>query len=238
MSAKRMRINVATGTLRQRATAIPQQVTRLPNEPDDMPQHALFPTLLHSTRTDDAALMDALEEACWMLEDGDTAGHDWCEKEGYPGYTSYASLDDLPTRAPAFADLVTLLDDQATAFAKALHWDLGTGRLACDSLWVNILGEGGSHSGHIHPNSVISGTIYIAVPHGAGRIKFEDPRLSRMMAAPPLQRDAPNAARRFHYVIPNVGDILMWESWLRHEVMAGQTEDARISISFNYSLID
>ena len=180
--------------------------------------------------------LEALEEACWMIEEGDTAGHDWCEAEGYPGYTSYASLNDLPERHPAFADLQASLDQVAEAFATALHWDLGTARLRCDSLWVNILGEGGSHSGHIHPNSVISGTAYVTMPEGAGRLKLEDPRLPMMMAAPPLKPDAPN--KRFEYIQPGQGDIILWESWLRHEVMPSQSEEARISISFNYALID
>lgn len=202
-----------------------------------MTQHSLFSTRIDQTRLGNTALLDALEAACWMIEDGDTAGHDWCDREGYPGYTSYASLDDLPDRAPAFSDLVTVLDQKAAAFAEHLHWDLGRARLQCDSLWINILGEGGHHSGHIHPNSVISGTCYVAIPESAGRIKFEDPRLPMMMAAPPLKSDAPVEASRFFYVAPTAGDVLMWESWLRHEVMASQTEDARISISFNYSLV-
>ncbi len=199
---------------------------------------SLFPTLLHKSRLPEGALLSDLEAACWMIEDGDAAGHDWCEQEGYPGYTSYASLDDLPKRAPAFAELVVALDKIALEFAKTLYWDLGTAHLQCDSMWVNILGEGGSHSGHIHPNSVISGTCYIAMPEGAGRIKFEDPRLPMMMAAPSLLSESPTEAGRFHYVSPEAGDILMWESWLRHEVMPSRSEDARISVSFNYSLAD
>lgn len=171
-----------------------------------------------------------------MIEDGDKAGHDWCEREGYPGYTSYASLDDLPDRHPAFAALVKALDIHAAAYADSLHWDMGKAKLKCDSLWVNVLGEGGSHSGHIHPNSVISGTAYIAMPEGAGRLKLEDPRLPMMMSAPPLKPDAPSG--RFHYIAPKQGDVVMWESWLRHEVMASRSEEARISVSFNYSLID
>lgn len=193
----------------------------------------LFPTLIQSGSAP-AALIADLEAACWMIEEGDQAGHDWCEAEGYPGYTSYASLNDLPTRHPAFADLVKVLDKQAKNFAAAQHWALGRARLVCDSLWVNVLGEGGSHSGHIHPNSVISGTVYIAMPEGAGALKLEDPRLPMLMAAPPLKPDAPH--KRFYYIEPKQGDILMWESWLRHEVMPSRSESARISVSFNYSL--
>lgn len=202
-----------------------------------MQSTSLFATSIQHDHLSDAELLQDLSEACWMIEDGDTAGHDWCEREGYPGYTSYASLDDLPERAPAFAELVKQLDALAYAFAKARYWDLGTAKLKCDSFWVNILGEGGHHSGHIHPNSVISGTCYVAMPEGSGRIKFEDPRLPMMMAAPPLKADVPEAMTRFIYRTPEPGDILMWDSWLRHEVLASQTEEARVSVSFNYALV-
>ncbi|NBC20050.1 MAG: hypothetical protein GVY06_03215 [Alphaproteobacteria bacterium] len=196
----------------------------------------LFATRLHEARLTEAGLIAELEDAVWMLEEGDAAGHDWCEREGYPGYTSYASLDDLPQRAPAFAALKTALDRQAAAFAQALHWDLGARTLRLDALWVNILGEGMVHSGHIHPGSVISGTCYVAMPEGAGAIRFEDPRLPAMMAAPQPLAEAPEALRRFVYLAPAPGDILMWESWLRHEVMPGTSQEPRLSVSFNYAL--
>ncbi|MDJ0922220.1 MAG: TIGR02466 family protein [Henriciella sp.] len=203
-----------------------------------MSTRSLFPTKLHQTRLPDGPLIEELEAACWMLEDGDAAGHAWCEREGYPGYTSYASLNDLPDRAPAFSELINVLDKAADQFAKCLHWDLGTARLTCDSLWVNILGEGGHHSGHIHPGSVLSGTCYIAMPPGSGDLKLEDPRLGLMMAAPQLLKSVPETENRFFYVSPRAGDVLMWESWLRHEVISGSHEDPRISVSFNYSLTD
>ena len=187
-------------------------------------------------RLDDAKLVKALERAAWALEDADEAGGQWCDNEGYDGYTSYASLDDLPTRDPAFAALKTWLDARAAKFAEALYWDMDGRKLALDALWVNILGEGGSHSGHIHPNSVLSGTLYIVMPQGAGALKFEDPRLPMMMAAPPVKADAPEPAKRFVYRTPDAGTALFWESWLRHEVSPHRSEMPRISISFNYSL--
>ncbi len=196
----------------------------------------LFATLIDEIALGDAALCDGLERCAWVLSDEDTAGNDWCEREGYPGYTSYASLDDLPERMPEFAALKTHLDTAAGTFAAALHWDMAGLRLELDAIWVNVLGEGGHHSGHIHPGSVISGTYYVRVPEGAGRIRFEDPRLGLMMAAPLPEDDAPEGARRFVYVTPREGHCLLWESWLRHEVMPSASEEARISVSFNYAL--
>lgn len=193
----------------------------------------LFPTRLYEAQLDDAALVSDLEAACWMVEEGDQAGHAWCEEQGYPGYTSYASLDDLPDRAPAFAALVKRLESEAGQFADALGWDLSAGALSLAGFWVNILGEDMGHSGHIHPGSVLSGTVYVAMPDGAGPLRLEDPRLPLMMAAPPLRDDAGEA--RFVYLRPNAGDVVMWESWLRHEVMVSRSEEPRISISFNFA---
>jgi len=181
-----------------------------------------------------AAFNAELAQACRMLAAEDAAGRAWCRREGYGGYTSYASLDDLPRRATVFGQLKARLDRHAAAFADGLELDLGRTRLKLDSLWVNILKAGAAHSGHIHPHSVLSGTVYVAVPPGAGALKLEDPRLPLMMAAPPRRPDAAETARSFVYLTPQAGTVLMWESWLRHEVTPNRGKGERISISFNY----
>jgi uncharacterized protein (TIGR02466 family) len=177
---------------------------------------------------------DELEAACRMLAAEDAAGRAWSKAHGYGGYTSYASLNDLTTRASVFAELKKKLDAHARRFAQALAFDLGAGRLKLDSLWVNVLKPGAGHSGHIHPHSVISGTVYVTTPKGASALKLEDPRLPLMMAAPPRRADAPQDAQAFVYLQPEPGAVLMWESWLRHEVPPNAAKSERISVSFNY----
>jgi len=198
----------------------------------------LFVTQVHEASLADdrdfAAFNEELLEACRMLQAEDMAGRAWCREHGYGGYTSYASLDDLPRRASAFDELRRKLDRQVAAYAKELCLDLGGRRLRLDSLWVNVLKPGASHSGHIHPHSVISGTVYVSTPPGASALKLEDPRLPLMMAAPPRLADAPEAARSFVYLTPEPGTVFLWESWLRHEVPANRAKAERISVSFNY----
>jgi uncharacterized protein (TIGR02466 family) len=184
----------------------------------------------HSPKVDG----DELAASCLAIAEDDEAGQTWCEENGYPGYTSYASLDDLPWRFPIFAQVQKALDKHVAAFVKALHADLGDGKLKCNSLWINILPEGGTHASHIHPHSVISGTTYVAMPAGTSALKLEDPRLPMMMLAPVPLKTAPEALRRFVYVQPEVGEVMLWESWLRHEVPMNMAEDDRISVSFNY----
>ncbi len=204
-----------------------------------MTSRALFVTrLFEASLSADkgfAALNADLEDACRMLAGEDQAGRRWCKANAYPGYTSYASLDDLPTRMTAFGDLKKRLDKQAAAFAAEVAFDLKGRRLVMDSLWVNVLKPGGTHTSHIHPHSVISGTYYVATPPGASALKLEDPRLPMMMAAPGRHAEAPEDLRTFVYVTPAPGTVLLWESWLRHEVPANGAKSDRISVSFNYA---
>jgi len=203
-----------------------------------MTSRTLFATPLYEGQINDSALLADLETSCRMLAEEDRAGEAWSKAHGYRGYTSYASLNDLPQRDPAFADLVRALNRHAAAFARDCAFDLGGRKPRLDSLWVNVMKPGATHSGHIHPHSIISGTLYVAVPPGSGAIRFEDPRLPLMMAAPTRTPDAPEARQTFVHVTPTPGMILLWESWLRHEVMPHQgtakAGSERISISFNY----
>jgi uncharacterized protein (TIGR02466 family) len=200
----------------------------------------LFVTRVYEASLAEERAFDAfnaeLEAACRMLASEDRAGRAWCKANGYGGYTSYASLDDLPRRATIFADLKKRLDRHAAAFAVELALDLGDrGRLVLDSLWVNVLRSGAAHSGHIHPHGVLSGVVHVATPPGAGALRLEDPRLPMMMAAPRRRGDAPESARSFVTLSPAPGTLFLWESWLRHEVLANRARGSRISVSFNYA---
>jgi uncharacterized protein (TIGR02466 family) len=198
---------------------------------------ALFVTKLYKARlggSGERALLQGLARACLAIAADDSAGQAWCAKNRYAGYTSYGSLTDLAWRDPDFGALADRLDAHVAAFQAELDFDLGGRAIVRDHLWINILPEGGGHSGHIHPHSVISGSFYVAIPKGASAIRFEDPRLARMMAAPPRKKRAGLDNRSFVEVAPAAGMVLLWESWLRHEVAPNEAEEARISISFNY----
>ena len=192
----------------------------------------LFATYLYQADLGDERLLAELAHSIRSLAEDDGAGRRWSRDKGYKGYTSYASLNDLPRRDPAFADLAKLLTRHTAGFARELAWDV---KPKLDSIWANLLKPGGHHSPHIHPHSILSGTLYVEVPRGSGAIRFEDPRLAMMMAAPVRRDDAPEDLLPFAAVEPKPGLLLIWESWLRHEVLAGTAKGDRLSISFNFS---
>ena len=202
-----------------------------------MATRALFPTLIYRQSLGGTGWprfnRDLLDE-CQALAASDAAGRRWSARNYLGGYTSYGSLDKMHLVSPRFEGLKRRLDRHVKTFVRGLHYDLAGRTLGMTDCWANVMPAGVAHSLHLHPTSFISGTYYVAVPKGAGVLKVEDPRLSRLMATPPRRSDAPPPFRAHVGVAAKAGDVVLFESWLRHEVPPARYLGERISISFNY----
>ena len=197
---------------------------------------AWFPTFIYSARLrpNGSAFNRELLKECHQFRDFDEAGRKWSKKNYPGGYTSYGSMDRLHTISSTFTELERLIDRHVRAYAKSLEWDLGGRGLRMSDCWINIMPQGVTHSLHLHPNSVVSGTYYVATPRGCAGLKFEDPRMSKFMAAPPVSGEGNPRSRRYVTYPATAGNVTLFESWLRHEVPSNPLKAERISISFNY----
>jgi uncharacterized protein (TIGR02466 family) len=137
--------------------------------------------------------------------------------------------------SPTFAALENRIDAHVRTFARMLDFDLAGRRLSMTDCWVNVMTRQVVHGLHLHPLATISGTYYVRTPHGCSGLKFEDPRLDRFMASPPRKARARRENQLWVTVPAEQGKVVLFESWLRHEVAPNPTEAERISISFNYS---
>jgi len=203
-----------------------------------MPTRAWFPTLIYHEALQKSGLErfnSELAAECRGLREYDVAGRRWSAKHYPGGYTSYATLNQLHRFSSTFAGLEKRLLAHVKRFARQLDFDLRGKRVALTDLWVNIMPEHAAHSLHLHPLSFISGTYYVVTPAGCPGLKFEDPRLDRFMAAPPRTSGAKPANRSHVTYRAEAGQVLLFESWLRHEVAANRTAEERISVSFNCS---
>jgi uncharacterized protein (TIGR02466 family) len=201
---------------------------------------SLFPTLVYRAPLNASgrrAPAQSLLDECQALVASDAAGRRWSAKHYLGGYTSYGSLDRLHLVSPVFEGLRRRIDPHVARFARSLNYDLAGRNLVMTDCWLNVMPAGVVHSLHLHPTSFVSGTYYVAVPRGAAALKFEDPRLSRLMAAPPRRADAPRDQRPFVSVAARAGDVVLFESWLRHEVPPARYAGDRVSISFNYAWV-
>lgn len=196
----------------------------------------LFPTLVYAAPLGGATavLNRELLGDCRRIRERDAAGRRWSQRNYPGGYTSYGSLDQLHRMSSTLVRLRQRIDRHVQRYAAALAWDLRGGTLEMTDCWANFMRRGSSHSLHLHPQAVISGTYYVKTPRGAAGLRFEDPRLSKFMAAP-MRRAGSRSELRPHIVYPaRAGHVVLFESWLRHEVPASLVDQERISLSFNY----
>jgi uncharacterized protein (TIGR02466 family) len=196
----------------------------------------LFPTLVYTARLAGGdELNRRLARECRQLERDDDSGRRWSVKNYPGGYTSYNSASRMHELSPTFAALRRRLDRHVASFAKSLAFDLSGRELQMTDCWVNIMPQQVVHSMHLHPLATISGTYYVRTPRGSPGLKLEDPRLDRYMAAPPLETNARADRQRWIVIPAQAGGMVLFESWLRHEVLPNQAATPRISVSFNYN---
>jgi uncharacterized protein (TIGR02466 family) len=203
-----------------------------------MPIQTLFPTLIHTGTLHNSgwqAFNKQLLRECHQLAYDDVAGQRWSAKSYPGGYTSYNSVHRMHQISPTFATLERKLNRHVKTFARALQLDLEGRELSMTDCWVNIMPQQVVHGLHLHPLSTISGTYFVQTPKGSSALKFEDPRLDRFMAMPPKRSDCKAEHRPWFTVPAEAGKLVLFESWLRHEVAPNPAKRDRISISFNYN---
>jgi uncharacterized protein (TIGR02466 family) len=203
-----------------------------------MPVQTLFPTRVYTAKLSGVAartLNTKLLHECRVLARDDIAGQRWSESNYPGGYTSYNSAARMHRMSPTFAALEKRLDAHVRGFARTLDFDLAGRKLTMTDCWVNVMTRQVVHGLHLHPLASLSGTYYVRTPRGCSGLKFEDPRLERFMAAPPRKATARRENKVWVTVPAEQGKLVLFESWLRHEVAPNPTEAERISISFNYS---
>ena len=202
-----------------------------------MSTRQLFATTVYTARlhpTGAPFFNRRLLRECWQIRADDQAGQRWSRRNYPGGYTSYGSLCQLQQLTPGFETLQRALDPHAQRFAKSLALDLTGRKLVMTDCWINIMPNAVVHTSHLHPLSTLSGTYYVQTPRGCPGLRLEDPRLGLMMTAPPRRADCAESQRQWVTLPARAGALILFESWLRHEVPPNTVAGERVSVSFNY----
>ena len=103
------------------------------------------------------------------------------------------------------------------------------------NMWANINYPGNFNRPHLHPNSLFSGVYFIKTPQKSGNFMIYEPRPGVQYTMPNRKevKLPPELWREVQYE-PVAGRCIMFPSWLWHEVKPNQSNDIRISVSFNF----
>ena len=133
---------------------------------------------------------------------------------------------------PEYARLVNALHEAQNKIYDEEHLD---SEPFLGNMWANINPPGGMNRAHIHPNSLWSGVYYVKASENSGQLKIEDPRSVALMVRPRMKQGKPPRRlwREDNYE-PKAGRLIMFPSWLNHCVDTNESNDIRISVSFNF----
>jgi uncharacterized protein (TIGR02466 family) len=125
--------------------------------------------------------------------------------------------------------------EKSSFIAQSIISDISTSKpeFVIRSMWGNINPKGGYNFTHVHPTGWLSAVYYVALPEGCPGITFEDPRPAKMMD---FQNSCLVDDLYFNHE-PQVGQLVLFPSWLPHFVNPNPTDENRISISFNVELL-
>ena len=103
------------------------------------------------------------------------------------------------------------------------------------NMWANINYPGNANRPHLHPNSLFAGVYWVKAPEKSGNLMLYEPRPGAQCVMPNRKEGKlpPELWREVHYS-PRAGMIVMFPAWLWHEVKPNESNDTRISVSFNF----
>ena len=105
----------------------------------------------------------------------------------------------------------------------------------CGNMWANINGPGNFNRPHLHPNALFSGVYWIKAPEKSGNLMVYDPRPGAHTIMPNRKEGKlPSQLWREVHFEPIAGRCIMFPAWLWHEVKPNESNDVRISVSFNF----
>jgi len=179
----------------------------------------IFPTFLHHLKTD---ITKELIDFCYQLKDEDPEG---VKKTNIGGWQS---LSFTPNDTVASNLIESILYKTLEVFIKAptlINW------------WVNINTPNSYNGMHIHPGVDMSGVIWIKVPEGSGNLYF--PHTNYFSRCNEIENSRDFIKQGYgQEVVPQVGNVILFPSCLQHEVERNESNEDRISISFNSEFID
>ena len=189
-----------------------------------MHRDLLFPTPVYIADIKHSTLNQELERdiVAWSKQDKGIV------RTNVQGWHSTTNMHERPE----FKKLVNMLYAcQKTIYEQEYY----ESEPVLGNMWANINPPGGSNRAHQHPNSLWSGVYWIKTPKNCGQLKIDDPRSVACMTRP-RQKDTkkPDRLWRETHYEPVAGRCIMFPSWLMHCVDPNESNDIRISVSFNF----
>ena len=183
-----------------------------------------FPTPVYIADIEHTTLNQELEKdiIAWSNQDKGVV------RTNVKSWHSPTNMNELPE----YQKLVSMLYEAQKTIYDQEHLN---SEPVLGNMWANINPPGGMNRAHQHPNSLWSGVYYVKAPKNSGHLKIDDPRSVASMSRPKQKEGkVPDRLLRETNYEPKAGRLIMFPAWLMHCVDPNESNDIRISVSFNF----
>ena len=118
-----------------------------------------------------------------------------------------------------------------------MGWDTNSQIVKITNMWSIINQRDSFNERHHHGNSALSAAYYVNADKNSGDIVFYDPRHAFTFSHPENSQ-INNLNAQVKSITPKKGMLVLFPSYLEHSVNPSKSEEDRIVISFNISLIN
>ena len=187
----------------------------------DMDIDMYFPTVIGSVVNIDLQekMLPIVED---ILQDESKLTYEWGYKNTYTGYEGIE-------QAPEMNEFIEFIQEIGEQYLNNLGY-ISPG--LNPTIFASQMFQGDKHPRHCHSNATLSGVFYLDCPPGSSDIVFYDPRNFRdVKCLSTIEQNSLNSPNCNYS--PQPGLLLLWESWIHHEVLENKSETGRTTLVFN-----
>lgn len=152
------------------------------------------------------------------------------------GWTTYFSNQNIDNVRGA-KELKEAIYGVSCAFAREMKYEVNYDKCSI-RVWANVMRKGGYHVAHDHKQATISGTFYARVEDDMSPLVFKNPTSIYRAKEPFIRPEDMTAFTSENLVVvPKVNTMVLWPSWMSHEVLEMKVPGPRISFSFNVDFL-
>ncbi len=187
----------------------------------------LFPTVIHELKVDNFRLIkEDLVKFVYGEREKDPRGLRFSNMGGWQSQPTYKDYDNI-LFSTVKNTLMTYFSQNVLDMSKEIVFE---------GLWMNINKKGAYNATHDHPNCHMAGAFWINSPEGCGNFECQSPHSyncgQEISVYTPNFREKTNSYGSYGF-LPIEGSIMLFPASLNHRVTPNQSDEDRISSSFN-----
>ena len=139
---------------------------------------------------------------------------------------------DLVNAGPPINFINNFKDFLKQIITNEMGWEYVPNKQRIVAMWAIINKKDSYNVKHNHQNCYLSASYYVKKPKNSGDISFFDPKEMKTYRFPEIKKNTDYSVEKIT-IKSEEGDLLIFPSYLYHDVEKNLTNEERIVVSFN-----